>query len=112
MERQQAVAETPIWELVIEDMKKRNTTGISRYGVPLLPFNGRDALQDAYEEALDLAAYLKQAMVERSSNPSPRPVVESQALAAIAPMDRHTGHTGLGPGRPHTQSAPGAETDE
>jgi len=29
------------------------------------PFNGRDALKDAYEEALDLAMYLKQAMIER-----------------------------------------------
>ena len=36
-----------------------------RYGTALQPHNGRDALLDAYEEALDLAMYLKQAIVER-----------------------------------------------
>jgi hypothetical protein len=39
--------------------------GIETYGTPLESHNGRDALQDAYEEALDLACYLKQAMIER-----------------------------------------------
>lgn len=43
-----------------EDAKKRNEFGIAKYGTPLQPFNGRDALQDAYEEALDLVAYLQQ----------------------------------------------------
>lgn len=57
--------ETPVWDLVVEDMKHRDHVGRSRYGTPLQPFNGRDALQDAYEEALDLAVYLKQAIVER-----------------------------------------------
>ncbi len=54
----------PIWELVIEDMEKRHQKGLETYGVPLTAHNGRNALQDAYEEALDLAAYLKQAIIE------------------------------------------------
>jgi hypothetical protein len=54
-----------VWELVISDMHKRNQDGIKAYGVPLLTHNGRDALQDAYEEALDLAAYLRQVIEER-----------------------------------------------
>lgn len=55
----------PVWELVIADMYKRDQDGTREYGVPLLTHNGRDALQDAYEEALDLAAYLRQAIEER-----------------------------------------------
>jgi hypothetical protein len=55
-----------MWELVIEDMKARDEFGRRKYGCPVQPFNGRDALQDAYEEALDLAVYLKQAIVERA----------------------------------------------
>lgn len=56
-----------IWKLVLEDMEVRRKLGIERYGRPVQTFNGRDALQDAYEEALDLAVYLKQAMEERKS---------------------------------------------
>ena len=55
----------PIWELVIADMHARDKLGRQRYGVPLQAGNGRDALQDAYEEALDLAVYLRQAIEER-----------------------------------------------
>lgn len=54
-----------IWHLVIADMKARDALGRQRYGTPLQAFNGRDALQDAYEEALDLAVYLRQAIEER-----------------------------------------------
>lgn len=50
---------------VIADIEERRQLGISRYGTALQPNNGRDALLDAYEEAIDLAMYLKQALVER-----------------------------------------------
>lgn len=55
---------TPVWELVMEDMKARNQFGIEKYGTPLQAFNGRNALKDAYEEVLDLAVYLRTAMEE------------------------------------------------
>ena len=55
----------PVWDLVIEDMQERDRIGRIRYGTPLQAGNGRDALLDAYQEALDLAVYLKQALVER-----------------------------------------------
>lgn len=55
----------PVWELVIEDMKERDHVGRARYGTPLQTHNGRDALVDAYQEALDLCVYLKQAIAER-----------------------------------------------
>lgn len=54
-----------VWELVIEDMRARDHVGRQRYGTPLQPFNGRDALLDAYQEALDLCVYLRQAIYER-----------------------------------------------
>lgn len=56
---------TPIWDLVIADMRERDQTGRATYGTPLQAFNGRDALMDAYQEALDLAAYLKQELEQR-----------------------------------------------
>jgi len=57
-----------IWALVIADMRERNRLGTATYGGPLLAHNGRDALQDAYEEALDLAVYLRQAIAEREAD--------------------------------------------
>ncbi|MCI4411364.1 MAG: hypothetical protein JHC38_06785 [Thiotrichales bacterium] len=58
---------TPTWELVMRDMENRNKAGIEKYGTPLQPHNGRNSLQDAYEEALDLAVYLKNAIIEQQS---------------------------------------------
>lgn len=57
-----------VWETVIEDMKNRNEIGFKRYGTYLQPHNNRDALKDAYDEALDLSVYLKQAILERDNN--------------------------------------------
>lgn len=56
-----------IADLVIKDIKDRKKVGIEHYGMPLQPFNGRDALQDAYEELLDLAQYIKQVLVEQET---------------------------------------------
>lgn len=52
---------------VRDDLAAREELGKSRYGTALFPNNGRDALLDAYEEALDLACYLKQAILERDN---------------------------------------------
>ena len=54
-----------IWDLVISDMRSRDKTGVKTYGTRLQAFNGRDALYDAYFEALDLCVYLRQAIYER-----------------------------------------------
>lgn len=66
---------TSIQSLVRDDLVLREKIGIERYGVPLQPHNGRDALRDAYEEAMDLSLYLRQAIVERGApttvEPSP-----------------------------------------
>lgn len=55
----------PVWELVVEDMRERDRVGRERYGVPLQANNGRDALVDGYQECLDMAVYLRQAIEER-----------------------------------------------
>lgn len=55
----------PIVDLVIKDLQDRKKVGIERYGTPLQANNGRDALQDLYEELLDAAQYIKQVMEER-----------------------------------------------
>jgi hypothetical protein len=39
--------------------------GVRKYGTPLQAHNGRDGLMDAYQEALDLAVYLRQLIAER-----------------------------------------------
>ena len=53
------------WDLVVKDMQERNSVGTEKYGTPLQPFNGRDVLVDAYQEALDLVVYLRTAIYER-----------------------------------------------
>lgn len=58
--------EGDVWLLVLKDMEERRQHGIDKYGVPLQPFNGRDALIDSYQEALDLCVYLRQVIEERS----------------------------------------------
>lgn len=54
-----------VHKLVIDDVESRLAFGTKKYGTGLQPHNGRDALKDAYEEALDLCNYLRQALYER-----------------------------------------------
>ena len=50
---------------VLSDLLARDTVGQKKYKTSLKTNNGRDALMDAYQEALDLCMYLKQAIMER-----------------------------------------------
>lgn len=52
---------------VIGDLQERLEFGTRKYGQPLQAFNGRNAAQDAYEETLDQAVYLKQMLVEQQA---------------------------------------------
>jgi hypothetical protein len=54
-----------IQDLVIADIETRKKVGLERYGTLLQADNKRDSLRDAYEEALDLTCYLRQAIEER-----------------------------------------------
>jgi hypothetical protein len=58
---------TPVTELVITDLRARSAYGVKKYGTVLRTNNGRDALMDAYQEALDLVQYLRQAIEERDN---------------------------------------------
>jgi len=50
---------------LIRGLLARRIKGVSEYGEPLSIDNGRDALIDIHEEALDLAVYAEQALRER-----------------------------------------------
>lgn len=52
---------------LIADLEARAAEGLKTYGRRLQTFNGRSAVQDALEEALDLAQYLKQLALEQSA---------------------------------------------
>jgi hypothetical protein len=51
-------------EQLIADALDRDAFGSRKYGTRLQAFNGRDPLVDAYQEALDLTVYLRQAIEE------------------------------------------------
>lgn len=51
---------------VTQDLYDRAEEGKRKYGGYLMTHNGRDALWDAYQEALDLVMYLRQAIMERN----------------------------------------------
>ena len=50
---------------IMRDVPPRREVGIERYGTALQPFNGRDAMRDAWEEFLDLGQYMEQLRRER-----------------------------------------------
>lgn len=49
------------------DIDERDRVGRAKYGVPLQPFNGRDADVDLYQELLDAVVYCTQALQEAES---------------------------------------------
>lgn len=51
---------------VILDLKARGVVGKLKYGTALKTNNGRNALMDAYQEALDMCMYLKQKLMEET----------------------------------------------
>jgi hypothetical protein len=56
-----------ITSLVRDDLELRAQKGEAVYGQRLRPHIGRNALLDAYQEALDLSVYLKQRMIEEDA---------------------------------------------
>ena len=62
----------PIHDLVAADLRDRLRVGIETYGEPLTVHTAIDPLQYAYEEALDLACYLRQE-IERRAQPAGGP---------------------------------------
>ncbi len=62
--------QTSCQDLVIADIEDRKALGLRKYGTLLQPFNGRSFLQDAYEEVLDLAVYLRGKLEEERQSAS------------------------------------------
>lgn len=54
-----------VWPVVMQDLRDRVVMGRTKYGTTLRTHNGRNALWDAYQEALDLVLYLRQSLMER-----------------------------------------------
>lgn len=48
------------------DIEERERKGRETYGGAMRTFDGRDTLQDVYEEVLDAAAYLKKRLMEEA----------------------------------------------
>jgi len=55
----------PVVNYVLGDLRERAEFGLKKYGTYLKEHNGRDPLWDAYQEVLDLALYLRQAILEK-----------------------------------------------
>jgi len=74
---------------------ERQKIGLETYNTPLQPFNGRDALKDAFEEFLDGACYLRQAVYESDHGEKRMPELETlfgqtvELCARVALAMRH-----------------------
>lgn len=55
----------PVQAILVAAIRERTEHGRRKYGTVLQTDNGRDALTDAWEEALDLVTYLTQMRLER-----------------------------------------------
>ena len=55
-------------DIVLADIRERAEAGKLKYGTYLETNNGRDPLWDAYQEALDLVMYLRQAILEKEQD--------------------------------------------
>ncbi|MDX2800142.1 hypothetical protein [Streptomyces scabiei] len=71
-----------VQDALIADIRARRDLGIQRYGSPLMTHNGRDAVQDALEEAVDLAVYLKQVAMETRDREQELAVLRAETAAA------------------------------
>lgn len=52
-------------DVVLSDIRERAEAGKIKYGHYLETNNGRNPLWDAYQEAIDLVMYLRQALLEQ-----------------------------------------------
>jgi cell division protein FtsB len=56
---------TPVLPYVLQDFRDKAKVGLDKYHTMLRTNNGRDALADAYQEAVDKVMYLKQLLMEQ-----------------------------------------------
>jgi thymidylate synthase (FAD) len=65
-----------VTNVVVQDLIERRDAGTRKYGTPLRTHNGRSALVDAYQEAMDLTLYLRQKVEEERDGNAPAPGIE------------------------------------
>jgi len=87
------VGAVSVINLLIAKLRERDAIGLAHYGGPLLPFNGRRALQEAQEEALDLAVYIEQEMTERAMLDARIAQLEAELTRRAIPLPMHTAGT-------------------
>jgi hypothetical protein len=56
----------PMAREVATDVMARKAFGLAKYGTPLQPFNGRNTLNDLYQELVDAVKYARVALYEAS----------------------------------------------
>ena len=64
----------------LEMLLQREIRGIETYGTSLQTHNGRDAVRDAMEEAVDLWQYLVQIMLEREALISENAALKAEVI--------------------------------
>ena len=74
-------------EVVLRDFAERAESGREKYGTYLMTGNGRDALWDAYQEAIDLVVYLRQELMEREDAVYKAAIAELERLMSTSPSD-------------------------
>lgn len=57
--------------MLLHLLNEREEYGVSKYGQTLMSHTGRDPLRDAWEEAMDLWAYMSQLVIEQGSQWTP-----------------------------------------
>lgn len=57
-----------VTDALLRALAERRQYGVTKYGRELETHNGRDALKDAWEEAVDLTVYLTQLRLERGDD--------------------------------------------
>ena len=80
--------EQVVVDVVLADIRERAETGKRKYGTYLETNNGRNPLWDAYQEAIDLVMYLRQALLEQERHLTQRApdAGESAASQALSPQ--------------------------
>jgi hypothetical protein len=90
----------PVQAALIRALAERRDYGTRKYGRPLETHNGRDALTDAWEEALDLLTYLTQMRLERGDQVAPdagRELAGTCDASAVIDLGLANGPSTFGP---------------
>jgi hypothetical protein len=69
---------------LVAKVEERRSKSLAKYGVLLQAWNGRDAIGDALDAAVDLASYLRQGMIEWGAPNGDAEVADALASAYSA----------------------------